>query len=479
MSSWPGFLGPANKSQSFMADAELLKNWLLEANQSPTAPNPWAMVPCPGFSAALWAVTEAPIRGEFYQNGRAFFVAGTVLYEGFANGTTTSRGSVVADAHPVTFNANGDAGNQLWITSGGVGYVFDLTSNTLSVQGVPGTTVTMGGFLKARFLYLDADSGAFYASALYDGTSWSALMVAQSESGNPWRALIVTPDSLIRLLGEFSGQAYADTGAFPFPFTQVQEANIPYGIVAPFAWAVDTTLTWLAQNQQGRGIVVRAQGYQPQPISTHAIETAIQGYADLSDVTAFAYQENGHSFTLFTFPNPDVTWCFDQTSNLWHERAYWDTTTATFKAYRPGCCMEAFGKLLVGDRLTGNVYEMKSSYFTDVDGAVIRRMRQAPRFSVDQKLISVSAMQIVMDAGMSLSTGQGSDAQMMVEISKDGGQTFGNVRTASIGPMGTWGARVRWNQFGQGRNWVPRFTATDPVPDRIVDLLIDFEVGSY
>jgi hypothetical protein len=146
--------------------------------------------------------------------------------------------------------------------------------------------------------------------------------------------------------------------------------------------------------------------------------------------------------------------------------------------------MEAFGKTIVGDRLTGALYEMSSAFHTDVDDdeddevpTYIRRVRQAPRFSVDQKRVTVHSLQLVMDTGQGLVLGQGVDPQMMLTISRDGGQTFGNQRWESAGPIGAWSTRVKWDQCGQARNLVPRFVASDPIPWRVVDLLINFTVG--
>ncbi len=437
MPSYPGFLGPANKGQSYMADDERLINWYLERNESAGAPTPWAMLPCPGFNA-LVSVTEQPIRGEFYQNGRAFFVAGPTLYElTYIAGTFGAivRGTVIADGNPVTIHANGDAGNQLWITSGGVGYIYDLTANTLTVEGVAGTTVSMGGFAAARFLYLDATSGAFYWSAQYDGTSWGGLDFAQSQSGDPWRALIVTPDELIRLLGESSGEAWADQGGTAV-FSKISNASIPFGIVSPFAWAVDTVVTWVAQNPQGRGLVVRAAGYAPERISTHAIETTLGTITDFTGTTAFKYQENGHSFFVLHLPTLDRTFVFDNTASLWHERAYWSTSTGTYQAYRPIVMMSAFGKTIVGDRLTGALFEMATAYQTDVDGAAIRRLRQPPRLSFDQKRFTVTNIQVVMDVGEGTATGQGSDPMLVLRSSRNGGKAYGNERASSIGKGG-------------------------------------------
>jgi len=494
-----------------MADAEVCLNWYLEKNESPTAPHPWVMLPCPGF-AVEWEIQQAPVRGMFYQRGRAFAVVGFAFYELFEDGTKTQRGTVENDGLPITISANGDAGNQLWITSGGVGYIYDLSSDTLSTEGVGGTTVSMGGFLSGRFLYLDADSGAFYASELYDGTTWDASMVAQSESGDPWRALIVTPDNLIRLLGESSGECWANQGTFPFPFSRIQESGIPYGITSPWAWALGTTLSWVAQNAKGKAQIVRAPGYQPERISTHAIEDQIQGYEDISDAIGFNYQQGGHEFDVFTFGDAEKTWVFDRTSSLWHQRDYWDTRTATSLAYRPSCMMEAFGRTFMGDRLGGNIYEVSPRFYTDVDDNAIRRVRQAPRLSLDQRRLTIDSLQLVMDVGQGvpsiegvpapasgsswgLSWGDswgdawgdmadapsvpplGANPQMMLRVSRDGGKTFPLERWSDTGRIGKWNERVYWQMLGQARNFTPQFVATDPVPWAITDCLIDYRVG--
>jgi len=483
MASYPGFLGPASAGQSYMADHEVCRNWYLEKNESPNAPQPYALLPTPGVTR-IASVSQAPIRGVFAQHGRAFFVAGFAFYELLYDSvteawSTTNRGTVNADGNPVTISANGDAGDQLWITSGGVGYVYDLTTNLLSAQGVGGTTVSMGGFLSARFVYLDATTGAFYASAQYDGTSWAGAMVAQSESGDPWRALVVTPDGLIHLLGEYSGEAWADQGASPFPFSKIAGAGIPYGIVSPFAWGVDTALSWITNNPQGRGMVVRAAGYTPERISTHAIEDTLAPITDWSTVTAWKYQERGHSHFVLTLPTIDQTVVFDATSGFWHTRDYWDVTTGTSRAYRPGCMMSAFGVTIVGDRVTGDLYTLASTVHTDVGGAAIRRVRQPPRLSADQRRVTVHSLQVILDAGLGLNTGQGSDPQLMLTTSKDGGETWGNERWASAGAQGDYATRVVWDRCGQARNRVDRFVATDPIPWRLVDCVVELTVGAH
>jgi hypothetical protein len=187
----------------------------------------------------------------------------------------------------------------------------------------------------------------------------------------------------------------------------------------------------------------------------------------------------GHSFCLFTVPELDETWAYDVSAPFWHQRAFWDTTTGVFKAYRPGCMMSAFGKTIVGDRITGTLYEMTIAVHTDVDGAVIRRVRQPPRFSVQQKRVTVHSLQVILDTGLGLNTGQGSDPVLMLQTSKDGGKTFGNERREVAGKMGAWDTRVMFDRCGQARNRVDRFVATDPIPWRIVDCEMTFTVGLH
>jgi hypothetical protein len=69
-----------------------------------------------------------------------------------------------------------------------------------------------------------------------------------------------------------------------------------------------------------------------------------------------------------------------------------------------------------------------------------------------------------MDAGMGLDGGvAGSDPQVMLRISRDGGRTFGPERWRSAGKIGEFRRRAAWNRNGRARDWVFRVRLTDPV----------------
>ena len=74
---------------------------------------------------------------------------------------------------------------------------------------------------------------------------------------------------------------WADIGDPDFPFAPIPGAFIEQGIGSRFGWTVvDNELYWHGQNEDGGRVAYRAQGYQPQRISTHAVE---QAWAALSD----------------------------------------------------------------------------------------------------------------------------------------------------------------------------------------------------
>lgn len=481
---YPGFLGPAYQAKSYMADNERLINLIPEQNASPTAPAPWRYVLRPGYGDAV-SVNEAPTRGSFSTNGtdpRSFFVAGFELYELTHNSVTdvytaTARGVVEFDANPVTFSWNGEAGGQLFVTSGGNGYILDLASNSFSTE-LTGTA-TVGAYLDGWFLALDAATSTLQISDLDDGTVWDPTQVVQrSAAPDPWISMLVIHKE-IWLFGTQTSEVWADAGTFPFPFGPSPGAFLEQGIAAQFsAGHAGIPLCWLGANEQGAGIVWQADGYSTRQISTPAIEAEIQGYDTISDAQCFSCQYQGHHLYVLTFPTADKTWVYDAKTELWHEEGFWNTQTGQWEALRVINHMYAFGQHLVGDRRLGKMYEMRGDVYTDVGGAPLRWMRQPPRISAGQKRINFQRIQLILDVGQGLVSGQGSDPQVMLRSSNNGGRTWGNERWAGAGRLGEYNTRVIWRLLGQGRNRVDQFVGTDPIPWCLVDAEIEMTVGA-
>jgi hypothetical protein len=473
MAKLPGFCGPTYSSQSVIADGERCVNWYPEVIESAGGKNRVVLYPSPGLSNFV-TLPDSPVRGLFTQNGRVLAVAGQTFNEIFQNQSSTNYGAVISDGLPVSF-AGGDT--QVLVASGGACYVFDLTANTLTL--IPElSNIAMVGYCDGFFLALTRNSRNFQISALEDATSW-----------DPGDATTVSvfPDNILSMIvdhrqiifhGLTKNCVYYNAGLTDFPFVPDPSAYIEQGTLSfTSAIRLDNTVMWIGADERGFGIAWRLQGYQPIRISNHAVEYAWSQYSSIGDVIGYAYQDQGHSFAVWYFPSADRTWVYDVATGQWHERGFWNAGMGRYTAHRSQCHVSAFGKHLVGDWSTGNVYQMSINTYDDF-GNAIRRLRRTPHLCEEKKRIFYSQIQFDLEAGLGLQSGQGSDPQVMLSWSNDGGKTFGMEWQIPAGMAGEFGRRVIGRRLGSGRDRVFQVSVTDPIPWRLVDVYIEFEVGT-
>ena len=481
---FPAFVGPSYVSQSPKAAVQRCMNWYVEQIEASGEPFKTALFPTPG-CAEFATASQSPVRGMIEQNGRCFAVIGQVFYEVKTDGTLPNHGTVTFDTNPATFAANVDAGDEIFVTSGQKGYIFTLSTDTFAEvldSGGASLGVEQGEFLDGFFLGLDSTTSTLKISDANDGTTWPALQYAQRTAGSdPWQAIVVAHRD-IWLFGQQTSEVWYNAGTSPFPFAPIPGAFLEEGIVAPFsAQRFGNTVVWLGSSEEGAGVVYMANGYNPQRISTHAVEFAIQGYArdgiSISDAVAFTYQEDGHVFYVLNFPTAKATWVFDGTTQLWHERGTWTADKVEYQAWRPQYHAYAFNKHLVGDRELGTIYQMGLDKFVDAGGGPIRRLRRTPHLSFDDNWLFYKSFQVVLDAGIGLTSGQGSDPQVMMRWSSDGGQTWGNEHWVSAGKIGEFGTRALWRRLGRGYERVFEVAVTDPVPWRMVGAYLSMGQG--
>jgi hypothetical protein len=72
----------------------------------------------------------------------------------------------------------------------------------------------------------------------------------------------------------------------------------------------------------------------------------------------------------------------------------------------------------------------------------------------------------------------GSDPQMMLRWSDDGGRTWSNEHWESAGRLGRYSWRVIWNRLGTGRSRIFEVVVTDPVAWRLVDAYVQLAKGN-
>lgn len=395
---------------------------------------------------------------------------------------TTGTATIEDDGSVVAFASSGDAGNQVLIVGGGNVYLFDLPTNRLAHVLVG---ATHGGYIGGYFVVLDAATSTLKSSELLEGFVWLGSQVYQRvAAGDRWLAMGVH-EKEIWLFGSDQTDVWRATGDNNTRFAPYADITIPHGIIAPSSLSrVGSSWMWIGQNRRGAGLIYKTEGYTAVVVSTHGIARQIEGFEHLADAIGWSYQQEQHDFYVATFPTDHATWVYDITTGEWHSRRYWNPNANRFEAYRPQCHTFAYGGLgfglhLVGDRSSGVVAKMSPNYGRDIDGAVIRRIRQAPHIFKDHRTIFYPRLELDLEVGLGLSTGQGSDPTVMMSYSNDGGETFGAERWASAGKQGERLASVVFVQCGSATDRVFKIVVTDPIPWRIAGATLEIELGAH
>jgi hypothetical protein len=364
----PGFAGPANALNSPNADAEDLINLFIESTPPGTGKIPKYIRGTPGVRPFATG-PDGTIRAAFSQDGRAFALSGGRFIEVDVTGTGTDYGPVLDDGLPGSMASNGSAGNQVMALSGGLGYIFDLGTNTLtqiSDTDFP-ADASQVEFMDGYFLVTIKDTRRFQISALEDGLTWDALDVAERSEGSDNIVSMIRNHREIWFLGSKTGEVWYDNGDPDFPFAPIQGVFVEQGSAATFSICRrNNTIAWLGADERGNGVVYEANGYTPEQVSTYAVEDDIQAQgSDLDQTIAFANQMSGHVFSWMQVPSLPWTWVYDATEKLWHKRAIWDADDVEYLPYVGSCYMFAFGKHLLGSRLDATIYELNVDYFDD------------------------------------------------------------------------------------------------------------------
>ena len=424
---------------------------------------------CPGLRL-LVTVGTGPIRGMNSFGGNLYVVSGEQLIKISSTYAATVIGNVSGATGPVSMANNG---TQLFVACNGPSYIYN--ANTLAFGQI--TDVDFPGaltvsYLDGYFVFIEPISQKVWVTQLNDGTSIDPLDFASAEGDPDGLISSIVDHSEVWLFGTNSVEVWYNSGAADFPLQRIQGAFNEIGCAATFSVAkLDNGLFWLGQDARGKGMVYRANGYTGQRISTHAVEWQIQQYGDISDAIAYTYQQDGHSFYVLNFPSANATWVYDVATGAWHERAGW--INGKFVRHRAECQTFFNNHVTVGDHQNGNIYTFDLEVYKDHD-RVQKWLRSWRALSTGQnnlKRTSQHSLQLDCETGVGLETGQGSDPQVMLRWSDDGGHTWSNEHWASMGRTGEYFRRVFWRKLGMTlklRDRVYEVSGTDPVKIAIV-----------
>lgn len=459
------------KSPSLPVSAQRLVNMYAE-RQPPDAKTDVAVFGHPGIVEFATCGT-GPVRGAHKMGGVAYFVSGTRLYSVSATGVATDLGGAISGTGPVSMDDNG---TQLVITNGAFGYLYSATLGFTLITDADFNAAETVQFFDGRFYFDWKGTNKFFGSDLLDGTSYNALVFASAEARPDNVKAILLNKQTLMVFGDTTIEPWQDIGAPNMPLERVPGVVVERGLAAPLATAKeDNTVFWLGEDRR----FYRLDGLTPMGISTPAIDAEWQNYSTVSDAYCFSYPWAGHKFVVVHFVTANKTWVFDISTGMPHERESWDMNGRFLGRWCGNCHLTCYDKELIGDAYSGKIGYLSASTYTEFGNTTQALCTSPPIHDQDQKRLFISRLQLDIEAGVGITTGQGSDPQWMLRSSKDGGRTYSNLQKwKSAGAIGNYRTRLRWLRMGQARERVFELTTTDPVKRTLIAANGDGYIGT-
>lgn len=415
---------------------------------------------------------DTPVRGMHVpQNGDYFYVVhrGT-FWEVDNAGVKTNRGTINTTTGRVSMEDNG---TELQVVDGTDGWIYNMSTNAfteITDVDFPASPTT-NCFDSGRFLNSFANSGRFYGSDAYAGSSYNALNFATAESQADYLVRVFSVSGQVILFGTNTIEPWSNAGFPGFPYLRVAGSNSEFGLAA--RWSLVRfmgSVAFLARQRGGESTVAMLSGNGVQPISNFELDHIINNYSDVADATALSYTVGGHPMLQMNFPTAGKSWLYDGSTQLWSE-----LKSDGLARDRGEISCEYQNHILISDYSNGNIYKLDNTLYAE-NGDPIRMEITSRHLYNEGKRQRISSFQVDGQMGTGLVSGQGSNPQLMLQVSVDGGITFGQEIWVSMGKIGETLNRAR---FGRpifplsGRDIVFRLAITDPVKRVITGVFLN------
>lgn len=382
----------------------------------------------------------APIRGMRNVEGSLFVVAGNSLYQldsgnvAYVRGTIPGVGRVSISHNQIT------GGNEVLIVNGFSGYVYNTVDQTLvqvTDAGYPGAIVA--DYVDSYLVQVEPFRRFWFHSDLANALEYNTLDRYEAEASPDRMVTLAVFFREVWVFSERTTEVFVNTGAATGTFQRATGSVIEKGCAGRFAVGkTDSGLFWLGDD----GVIYRANGYTPERISTHPIESAIASL-DRSSCYTMVWEDEGHSVIYFAFPNGPC-FGFDASTGLWHRRQ-----SQGLDGWRIGHLERWNGKYVAGDIYGGGLFELDWNTYTEAGEPLICE-RTSGTFADAQNELFYSDLELVLD------TGSADNHAVQVSYSDDFGRNFTNWKQRSLGNIGQYAKRVRFFRLGRSRNRIWR-----------------------
>lgn len=503
-----GFVGGENVAPNPLQNRQICLNFYPEIDQQ----NPKetvALLGCPGLvqlaaapgggapgfspSMTAWpvpsAVTNLPVRGFWELPGAttALTVIGSTCYlitasaatsTAFPTLTLTAVGNLNTTSGPVGIRDN-NAGGYAVVVDGPYGYLYNIATRVWA-------QITDPAFLGAdRVVFIDGwwvfnrpGTQTFYTNFPQYGTGFNGSYFALKDAAPDNLVTIIENKQQLWLIGEKTTEIWYDAGGQYFPFQRLVGTLLQSGCkakhsVSRFNADGQDCLIWFGRSERGENVILRTRGFNAEVVSTAAFGDEVATYPITSDAIGYTYQEDTHEFYVLTFPTADVTWVYDGQSKLMHKRPSYDPYAQAFHRHRSNCFMNFAGMRIVGDYQCGAIYQLTRKAQTDAGWPLLAKRRAPHVWDKGQRgRVFIASLEVEFGTGQGNASGMGSDPQVSLAVSRDGGHSFNQRYPVSLGKLGQNRVRAMWRRLACARDTVLDIEVIDPVPRDIVGATI-------
>lgn len=448
----------------------------------------YSVLSCPGVLDTV-AITGTTVRACIAYNNVGYAVVDDKIKKitsafvvsdlGVTLGGTTGTATIAATGTEVVVCAN----SKIYRIAIATDVVTDITTSLTAIDALNIPIWVMAQ--NSRFIYMTSNSNYIYISNLYAAATITSLDAYRPNTIAGTLSAGAVTTWYQYYFNENAVEIFRDTGSEIGPFARVDGGVVPIGIAASkSALTIMNKVYFLGRTDSGLLGLIELDGLEYKVVSTPDFVERVKGYDSFSDAIAWTDIHNGHLFYNITFPtvettiaylhNTGTTWTYDLTTNMWFERTVYDTDSDRDQRHIANCSMFLGNKQLVGSYSDGNFHEINTDYYDD-NGVEIRREIITGTLIDRDSLFSLYNLEIDIERGIGVQSGQGSDPKITIEVSKDRANTYSNSFVRSACAFGVFNKRVRIGSLGSARSVTLKLTMTDPVAWAIVGVTAEIE----
>ena len=423
----------------------------------------------PGLTEFLDLSVTAGVDGLYYWTRQDKLVSvcdGDVdlITEAAVNTDITGTADMTAGVKPTFADV---LGSSLYIASSGKIGAYAAAAGAYLADGDAPTTVRFIGTIIQILVALNDSSERFdWADAALPAT-WAGEYSNVEASPDLAKAMIIA-NNYLYFPGQDTCEIWRDDGT---TFVRESQAVISRGCSSGDSVVeINGILYWLDQNRE----IISLTGFTPMVLSNPALSRYLKSFDTVNDAIGLSIPVDGSPFYILTFPSEQKTIAYDIILNQFYNWSYWDTHSASHKAWRGISAAHApqWNKTLIGDQANGKIYEFTGT--TD-DGDDIRTVLQGDFYDRGEPNRRKFCEEII----LTFKRANTATTPKVMEISwrDDGDTDWTGTRIVDIEAQNKTEIVVRETRLGSYKKRMWRFVMSDATTSALVSAYERFSLG--